>query len=386
MGFIAARLRRSRPPVRRDGLRGGLQGGCRARGATIAAVGKVAPEAARKAAQAILGEVALGGDPVVERRQAEAATGTTLRAVVENFLVRGAFDREKWPLRTVGIQRGIFERLVFPTLGARQVGEIKRSEITRLIESIEDEHGPRMASLTLAYLGRVLNWHASREDDFRSPIVRGMTNVGVTRRDRVLSDDELRAFWQATTALDHPYARFVRFVLLTATRRNEAAHMRWDEVEGTTWTIPGERYKTKVDTALPLSRAAQALLAGLPRVSDYVFATGTTALRSLAHAKRLLDARMLAELRRAATDPAVMTLERWTTHDLRRSARSLMTRAGVSPDHAERCLGHAIPGIRGTYDRHGFHDEKLAAFEALAAQIARIVDPQPNILPMRGPR
>ena len=57
-----------------------------------------------------------------------------------------------------------------------------------------------------------------------------------------------------------------------------------------------------------------------------------------------------------------------------------MSRAGVSADIAERCLGHAIRGVRGIYDRHRFEDEKRAAFEALAAQIERIVNPQPNVV------
>src|SRR5262249_18398635 len=65
----------------------------------------------------------------------------------------------------------------------------------------------------------------------------------------------------------------------------------------------------------------------------------------------------------------------WVIHDLRRSARSLMTRAGVEPDHAERALGHIIPGVRGVYDRHHFRDEKRAAFEALATQVERIINP-----------
>jgi hypothetical protein len=60
-----------------------------------------------------------------------------------------------------------------------------------------------------------------------------------------------------------------------------------------------------------------------------------------------------------------------------------MSRAGVDSDHAERCLGHVIPGIRGTYDLYEFKKEKAAAFEALAAQIERIVDPQPNVVPLR---
>jgi integrase len=54
----------------------------------------------------------------------------------------------------------------------------------------------------------------------------------------------------------------------------------------------------------------------------------------------------------------------WTLHDLRRTARSLMSRAGVSADHAERCLGHKIGGVRATYDRHEFYDEKQQAFES----------------------
>ena len=70
----------------------------------------------------------------------------------------------------------------------------------------------------------------------------------------------------------------------------------------------------------------------------------------------------------------------WVVHDLRRTARSLMSRAGVPSDHAERCLGHVMPGVRGTYDRHEYYEEKRSAFEALAAQIDRIIRPQDNVV------
>jgi integrase len=362
---------------------------------TIATVGKVTPEEARKIAQGILGAVAQGRDPAAERRKTKAAAGNTLRSVIENFLARGAFDREQRKLRTVDAQRAIFARLVYPTLGARQIDEIKRSEITRLLETIEDERGPRMASLTLAYLGRVMNWHAAREDDFRSPIVRGMTRGAATKRDRVLSDDELRAFWRAAEGWDHPFSRMLRFILLTAARRDEAVGMRWGEVAAATWTIPAARYKTKVDVTLPLSRAAQDLLAAIPRFGEHVFTTTSskTARGSIAGYKTKFERLMLVELRRAATargdDSEKVVLERWTIHDLRRTARSLMTRAGVSPDHAERALGHVIGGVRGVYDRHAYLEEKREAFEALARQIQWVLNPQPNVVPLRresGPR
>jgi integrase len=353
---------------------------------TIGAVGSLTPEKAKTLAQGILGAVAHGRDPADERRKTKAATGSTLRSVIENYLTRGAYDREKRKLRTVDAQLAIFERLVYPTLGARQIGEIKRSDITRLLENIEDERGPRMASLAMAYLGRVMNWHAAREDDFRSPIVRGMASGAATKRDRVLTEEELRAFWRAAEAWDHPFGRLLRFILLTATRRNEAAGMRWGELEGTTWTIPATRYKTKIDFELPPSRAALDLLAAIIRVGEYVF-TASGGVGSFARYKAKFDKLMLAELCQGAAergdDPEKVALERWTIHDLRRTARSLMTRAGVSPDHAERALGHVIGGVRGVYDRHGYFEEKQRAFEALAAQIERVLKPRPNVVSMR---
>jgi integrase len=350
---------------------------------TVAAVGKITPEQARTAAQGILGAVAHGRDPAKERRKAEAASSNTLRSVVENYLTR-----EGGQLRTAGDRRAAFERLVYPTLGARQVDSIRRSEIVQLLDEVENENGPRMASLTLAYLRRAMNWHAARVDDFHSPIVRGMSRGVATKRDRVLTDDELRAFWRAAEGWEHPFSRLLRFILLTATRREEAAGMRWSELDGATWTIPAARYKTKVDFELPLSRAALDMLATAPRFGEIVFTTtGETGIGGFSKFKAQFDALMLGELRDAAMkrgdDTAKMVLSRWTIHDLRRTARSLMTQAGVPPDHAERALGHVIGGVRGVYDRHRYFEEKRQAFEALAAQIGRVLDPQPNVVPMR---
>jgi integrase len=65
----------------------------------------------------------------------------------------------------------------------------------------------------------------------------------------------------------------------------------------------------------------------------------------------------------------------WTIHDMRRTARSLMSRAGVRPDIAERVLGHAIPGVGGVYDRHSYDLEKADALRRLAALIERIINP-----------
>jgi integrase len=248
---------------------------------------------ARKEAKAILGAVAKGGDPLGKRREAEQAKSNTLKAIVEEYLAR-----EGGRLRTIGERRAVLERLVLPRLGARQIKDITRTDITRLLDCVADENGAPMADHTLAYLRRVMNWHASRSDDFRSPIVRGMarTRPSQRRRQRVLSDDELRAAWRAAEASPNAFSYFVQFLLMTATRRTEAAAMRRGEVSGEEWTIPQERYKTGLELVIPLSATAQALLAAVPKIgkSGLVFTTdGKHPLAGFSKFKRAFDAKIL---------------------------------------------------------------------------------------------
>jgi integrase len=314
---------------------------------------------ARKEAKAILGKVAKGHDPLAEKRKAEAAADNTLQSVCENY-----FAREGKKLRTVFERQKTLRRLVYPKLGARQVDAIRRGDIVLLLDKIEDDNGAAMADHTLAYLRKVLNWQASRTDDFKSPIVRGMarTKPKERARDRILSDDELRKVWRAAGAMKNAFGPFVRFTLLTAARRDEGANMRRSEVGGDLWLIPAKRYKGKHDHAVPLSKAARAVLQAVPVIGngDLVFThDGKRAIGGFSKFKRRLD--------------QLSGVKGWTLHDLRRTARSLMSRAGVNADIAERCLGHVINGVRGVYDRHQYLDEKCQAFESLAALIDTIV-------------
>lgn len=55
----------------------------------------------------------------------------------------------------------------------------------------------------------------------------------------------------------------------------------------------------------------------------------------------------------------------------------MLSRAGVSSEHAERVLGHTIAGVEGVYDRHAYSDEKADALKQLAALIEEIVNGTP---------
>ena len=164
--------------------------------------------AARREGKAILGVVAKGGDPLSERRKARRAESDTLRAIVEEYLTR-----EGGRLRSITERRRALERHVLPKLGASQIGSITRTDIVRLLDGIADKSGAPMADHVLAYLRRVMTWHASRSDDFRSPIVRGMarTRPSQRRRQRVLTDPEIRAVWRAAEASPSAFGYLVQF-------------------------------------------------------------------------------------------------------------------------------------------------------------------------------
>ena len=244
--------------------------------------------------------------------------------------------------------------------------------IVRLLDKIEDDSGPVMADRTLAYIRKVMNWHASRSDEFSSPIVRGMARTsGKERaRARILADDELRAYGRRRKLHAGPYGAFIKFLLLTGARKSEASRMPWDEIVDGVWLLPAARNKVNQELARPLSGAAQAVVDSLPKLGRYVF---TFAASNPSAGFTELKARL--DVACGVTD--------WTLHDLRRTARSLLSRAGVASDIAEICLGHVLSGVRGTYDRHEYHAEKKRAFEALAAQVARIVDPSDNVVTLR---
>lgn len=319
-----------------------------------------------KEARALRQRIDRGEDPLDDRRKRESVQENTFQAICEEF-----FRRDGAGLRTKEDRENDLRRLAYPKLGAKSIEEIKRTDVIRLLDAVADNHGLVMADRLLAYMRRVMNWHASRSDTYNSPIVRGMARTkGKERaRERILTDDEIRSVWKATEAFPGPYGALIRFILLTGARRGEAAEMAWQELDGSIWVLPAARNKTKQDLARPLTKQALEILP--ERAGEFAFSTdgGNTAIGGFSKFKLAFD--------------KTCGVTEWTVHDLRRTARTLLSRAGVSSDTAERCLGHTIGGVRGVYDRHRYLPEMRAAYEGLAGLIDRIINPADNIPELR---
>jgi integrase len=337
--------------------------------------GTITPDQARKKALRIAGEVRDGGNPAsaaataAKRRQAR---GVNVDQLLDEFL-----DRYVRPnLRSVEQIERAFRAYVRPRIGAKSIYDLTRLDVVELLDACEDTAGPVMADRTLAMLRKAFRWWAARDDQFAPPIVPGMarTKPKERARSRVLSDQEIRDVWKAldTAKVPKAFPAFARTLLLTCQRRDECSRMAWQEIDGDLWEIPAERYKTGLPNAVPLTKAVRELL-GAPKKAGFVFSSdgGKRPLSGFSKAKRGLDAAIAEIRKREKREP----MPGWRLHDLRRSGRSLMSRAGVPTDHAERVLGHVLNGVRGTYDRHAYAPEKKAALERLVALVGKILNP-----------
>jgi integrase len=261
------------------------------------------------------------------------------------------------------------ERLVFPELGHRPIAEIKKSDAVRVLDAIALAQGLRMHDRISADVRQVMIDHAVRTDDYVCPFIKGIRRLKPKERarTRILDDDELRKVW-ATAETNGLFGAFIRFLLLAGCRRSEAALMVWSELSPDgRWTLPAARSKTKGEVYRPLGRDALAVLAQLPRGdSDLVF----YAIEGRPLHKSFAD-------RKAKFDRAC-GVTGWTLHDLRRTARSLMSRAGVQPDIGERLLGHVIGGVRETYDRWHYQPQMLEGYDRLARLVREIAYPEPE--------
>ena len=285
-------------------------------------------------------------------------------------------------LRTAREMRRHIERYALPHWEKTAIHAIRRSDVNDLLRHIEREHGAQQADHVLSSLSSLFRWYAKEDDEFTPPVVAGMQRdprpAQEQKRARILSDEEVRALWAATTE-PTIYNGLVRFLLLSAQRWAKVIGMQHaDLVEGL-WTLPQESREKGSIGSVKLPALALQVIAETPQIagSRFVFPTASGGrFGNEAVAKRRLDAR----LRELLPD-----MQPWVHHDLRRTARSLMSRARVSSEHAERVLGHVLPGVEGIYDRHRYDDEKAMALQKLADLIGDILDPQAasNVVPLR---
>jgi integrase len=326
-------------------------------------------EGARQKAREIIKAIKTGAD---------TAGPQSFKAVSDQWLKRHV---EKKALRSADAIRGHLTNHILPAWSGREFTTIRRVDVAKLLDQIEDSSGPVAADAVLNTIGNISRWYATRHEGYASPVVKGMrrSNPKERARDRILSDEELRAVWKQAEA-NGAFGTFIRLSLLTGQRLSKVAGMRWDDVSiDGVWHIPSEKREKGNAGDLELPQIAINIIQAQHRFADnpYVLAgRGKGHINGFSKAKKAFDAKVVG---------AGAELEPWTIHDLRRTARSLMSRAGVDFHIAERTLGHVIKGVAGTYDRHDYQQQRGEALRKLAGLVEQILrGPLDKVVPIRA--
>jgi integrase len=326
-------------------------------------VGDLTLAGARHAAAAARLEVERGSDPAPLGHRSASADSVAVQAATFVML----HVRRKTRATSARSTESIFNNHVLPAWGTRSVHDIKRRDVIELVEKIAADHPPLSIRLC-AVLSKFFGWLCARDVLATSPV------VGVERphqeeaRQRVLTDQELCALWNASAG-DELFGPALRLLVLTGQRRTEVSHMRWSEIdeEHRLWRLPPPRVKSNRPHIVPMPTQAWQILAAMPVIdsSDYVFTSnGRRPIHGWDKAKKRLSKRSGLDERG------------WRLHDLRRSAASGMQRLGVPVPVIEKCLNHAggvFRGIVTVYQQYDYQDEMRIALQKWGNHVERIV-------------
>jgi len=344
-------------------------------------------KAARDAVRKTMGELAQGRDPAGERKEKREAAqrkadddAFTLRVLIDTWADDGLKDAR--PSYQTEARRAL--KVAFADRLDRAAADLTDKAIVRHKAELLAAKKDATASALLRYGHAAFAWAVSELHLADNPFA-GIKKPTVASRDRVLTVDELRAIWSATSG-PGSFNAIVRMLMITGQRREEIAGMQWSELSDdlSTFTIPAARAKNGVASLVPLpSQARQIVDKALRRKGvDLVFPGEGGIFSNWGHAKGRLDAELLNAARKAAAvrgdDPAKLKkLDPWRLHDLRRTVATNLQKLGVRLEVTEAVLNHVSGsrgGIRGVYQQHDWADEKRAALTAWGEKLAAIVE------------
>jgi integrase len=313
---------------------------------------------ARSKAKDVLGRVARGEDPQQEKRVDKEAV--TFGELAAEYLEKHA----KLKKRSWKEDQRILGKDLLPSWRRKKAGKISRREVGELLDEVVARGAPIMANRVKALISKIYAFGMSRDLVDHNPCYAVPMPAKAKQRDRVLSEDEIRAVWHAMNAEELVMGATFKMRLLTAQRGIEVLTMRWEQVDGDWWTIPAEVAKNGRSQRVPLVAQTMVLLDELREVtgdSEWVFAS-----------PRKPGARITA-VQKAAARIARRAEVDFTPHDLRRTAATSMASLGVDRLVIQKILNHVDSGVTAIYDRHSYDAEKREALERWGEKVEAIL-------------
>jgi integrase len=297
---------------------------------------------------------------------------TDRTALTVNFLA--AEYLEKWAKprkRSWREDERILKKDILPSIGKMKVQNVEKRNILLILDRISERGAPIAANRTLAVARRMFNFAVERDIIKVSPCYMMKLPSKENKRDRVLSEEEIRAFWQGLdNAKMTDLSRIaLRFQLVTAQRKGEIVSAEWKEfdLKKGWWEIPAEKAKNGNLHRVPLSKLAMKLLQQLKEISE----SDSWVFPSPKAGQHIAGMGVDHALRNNLS--CFENVEKFTPHDLRRTAASQMTALGIARLVVSKLLNHAENSVTAIYDRHSYDKEKKEALDLWGEKLADIV-------------
>lgn len=313
---------------------------------------------ARDKAGKLSGEVADGNDPARQRRDKKKDSPVTLREYCDTFKAQYMDRRLKASTLKTEVSR--LNKIKSSPLAKMYLKDVSRADLRRFLMA-EARDRPINANRLHSLLSKLFNEALDDELVTRNPI-KGMNKIGKENtRTPDYTQDDAKAVWQATEALNISMRGLVRMLLITGQRRGEVAAMKWDEVdtESGVWTIPKAKTKAGRTHRVYLFSMGKRVIEEMKQInseSEYVFASIDKPDRPFTYfgtaAKKIRE---------------TAGLPNFHVHDLRHIVVSQMAELKVPQNIAGKCVNHAglagEHGITSRYNQYDYRDEIREAFE-----------------------
>jgi integrase len=329
----------------------------------------------RRKASDVLARARLGQDVVADKRAVAGKRTVTLGELAPKYLA--AREGQLRPKSHSEVTR--YLNHAWKPLHGHSIDAITRQHIVGVVDDLEGSSGQVAADRARTALSAFFGWAIDRGYLDANPTLNIRSRAQAGARDRVLSEREVIAIWEACRDDDH--GRILRLLILTGQRRSEIGDMEWPEIDlrKRQLNLPAQRTKNGLAHIVPLSDEALAIIKSIAARPGraLVFGGGALGFGAWSKAKAKLDDRL------------PKTMPPWVLHDIRRSFVTHVSERGFAPPHVVEAIVNHVSGhkggVAGVYNRAAYAAEKRQALELWGAHVAALMaGSATNIIPLRG--
>ena len=303
--------------------------------------------------------VALGIDPRSEKIEKLKREQMTVNVMVVKFIQKYAKpENSSWKQAESNL------RLYLSNFyGTQPISEVTRADIHQVLDDLIARDKQTAANRALAHIRKFFGWLVERGYLNHSPADHIKPRHKESERDRVLSDAEIKAIWDAAEAMSGPYSAWLKLLLLCGQRRVETASMRRSQIIDGSWYLSATDTKNKQPHIIPLPNQAQRL------VDQLIEKEGNFLIKSGRNGDRPVNGFSKAKLQM----DRLSGVQNWKFHDLRRTVATNLTKLGIDRLILQKIINHSERGVTQIYDRYSYMDEKREALQKWADRLDEIV-------------